>query len=209
MDVRDLREDADGTDDGERCGQNAVRNGGHEVAATRRDLVHHRRQFQAVTAHPGKLGGGEPVRMNHAACALHAHHDLVGLGGGREHRGDLQPQVVDRTRLDVAVEVQHEDAPALVLRLVATLAFELPRLRFALALFLGGGVRNGRLFDHPAHVAQAFVEQRDLDVTSRRFAHRPVGAGRRHGGQHDQRGDDNRGRLGEEAKVLEQEIHGG
>ena len=147
--------------------------------------------------------------MYHAASAIDTHDHLVGVGRGRQHRGNLQAEIDDRTGLDVAIEVQHEYTAAFGIRLVLFLEFLLACLGLALALLLRYRVGHRRLLDHAAHVPQPVVQQGDLDVSRGRTPKGTMCSGCRGRGQQDEPRDDDSGRLGEEAKVVEQELHGG
>ena len=203
VDVGDLRQHADRADHGEGRRENMVRHRRHQIAAAGRHLVHRDGELQAAFAHAGELRRAEAVAVYRAASAFHTHHHLVVLFRRGHHRRDFTAQGIHRAGVEVAVEIEYEHAPAAFFALVP-----LARLGVALALPAHRGRRHRRLRHGAPHVLQAIVQPFDLDMAGGRAAQGALGGQTSHGEHDDKHADDDSGRFGEKAKVVDEKFHG-
>ena len=177
--VWNLGDDADGTDHGERCGNDTVGNRRHEITAARRDLVDRHDEIQVFLPNTQELGCGQAIAVNKPARALDARDDFIAVPGFGQNCVDLMPELRDPTRLQIALESNCEDAarPLCLLRALA------PFLLLSLGGGLGGllelGGRQDGLLDALPEVVQAVVETVDFQVSHGR---RPLFRGQGRGG---------------------------
>ena len=203
VEVRDLRQHADGADHGERRGDDAIGDAGHHVAAAGRTLVNNRRQRDAAASHPRELGRGEAVLVHGAAEVLQPQHDLVPRRGHRDDGVDLLAQGADGSGPDVALEIQHEDALAMFLLLRGGF---FPRLAGSFSSFFGCllplGLRQHCAAQRPGELPVPLVELLDGQAAGRAALAREADDDQRHRPDRHHEGDC----LGQEQAVLKEEF---
>ena len=158
VEVGDLRDDADRTDQRERRGDDAVGGADHQIAAARRHLVDAGGHFHLAAREPHHLGRREAVAGHRAARALDLEHDFVGLRPrDREHGVDLGGEPAHRPRPQIALEIEDEDA--LLARARARLLRRLGLAPRALASAFSAFLSSRRELIASRHDVVALVER--------------------------------------------------
>mmetsp|Transcript_113920 Transcript_113920/g.332881 ORF Transcript_113920/g.332881 Transcript_113920/m.332881 type:complete len:287 (+) Transcript_113920:493-1353(+) len=112
--VGDLSDDPDGAHRCKGRAQDLVRAAGHEVAATRRELVHADGEphGRVPLAQAQQLGSRQAVAGHGATGAVQEEHDLLWLRARRrEDRGDLAREVLGSGSAQVPFKLQDIDSP--------------------------------------------------------------------------------------------------
>ena len=138
VEVRQLGDHPDGTDDGKGGSQDLVRHTSHHVAAARRHLIDSHGELDVTIAQSLQLGSGQAIAMHHAATGFESQQYLVAGLGDANHRAHLLAQGGHLFGIHAAVEIEHEQAAALITGLGALFLLLFLLLFHHLALGLAG-----------------------------------------------------------------------
>ncbi len=105
--------------------------------------------------------------MHHTAGTFYSNEHLVLIAGAGQHRGDLVAKMIDFRRLQIAIEIQHVNAPSVVGNAFPLIGL-FTRAIFLFDRFFECGVRQKCLSHHAAHVFQTVVEFTNVEVTTLR-----------------------------------------
>ncbi len=108
IEVRQLCDHADRTDDRERCRHDFACHAGHQVTATCRNFVDRDSQWYVLVADANELRCGQTVLMHHAAEIFQPHDDLIFGCRNLEYRADFLAQRGNGACPEVASEVDDE-----------------------------------------------------------------------------------------------------
>ena len=124
IDVRQLRDHTDRTEDGERRADDFGPNASHHVATTGGHFIDTHRQRNARLTNPRQLRRGQTIAVYHAAAAFQPQYHFIGRGGQGQQGGDLVTQAFSGRGLDIAIEIEDKHA-RLLIRLFLQLLFSL------------------------------------------------------------------------------------
>ncbi len=118
--------------------QDLVRHTSHHVAAARRHLIDSHGELDVTIAQALQLGSGQAVTMHYATTGFEPQQHLVAGLGDANHRTHLFAQGGHLFGIHAAVEVEHEQAAALITGLGALFLLLFLLLFHHLALSLAG-----------------------------------------------------------------------